>query len=230
MGKSIFGIQEEYMETIFELEQYLDDNPEAEGELPDEFMERLNINKDEAVQKLENYELVIRQFEAEQVALKERANQYYAKAKTKERTIKRMKDLMRMAIETFGSLNSDKSKTMVIRSSFINQQVRYMKPLIIANEDSVPQGYQNIDVSLKGNAVEVSKNINKIARFIKEKDAEFFEFYKANFIEVVDISRSIDKKALRKDIVDKEFEPTNDIYLSPKGTVYLMKPTVKKNK
>lgn len=225
MAKSIFGIQEEYFETMYELEVFFQENPDHMGDIPDEFMERLNINKDEMIDKLRNYELAIRSIEAERLALKEERERLYLVSKAKENVVNRLKGIMIQAVEKFGTTNG-KTATKFIKGTFINHQARYLKPLVIEDEGMISPQYKNIKIDLTGNQAELMTLISNVIEALPDDQL------KRSFRDWINFSNRVitpDKKLIRKDIMEGKIEETDEMYIdAEKATLYLMKPSASK--
>lgn len=106
MNKSLMGIQEEYIKTIEELEDYLIEN--ETDVIPEEFIERLNINSNEVEEKVDNYRLAINSILSERIAIEIEVKRLEAIKKKKEKTIEYLKQRVFDAVELFGSKNGEK--------------------------------------------------------------------------------------------------------------------------
>jgi hypothetical protein len=111
MKRNLFDIQAEYLEYLEELEQWLLDNEDADGEIPEYIQERLNINKNEVEDKLGNYHLWLSQLKGEVDTLKTREEELKKKRKTKENTMERVRKIMGEAVKMYGEVNIKSKST-----------------------------------------------------------------------------------------------------------------------
>ena len=167
--RSLFDIQYEYLNTLEELEEYclLSDT----DEVPDELMERLNINKDEMKDKLENYRLWLNQLDNEIAALKAEEDRLKKKRKSKERTIERLYGIMEQAIKMYGTVNA-KSKaaipTKYVETNFSKFTFVY-KPKLEVDESVLIDKYMDFKFVLTHlNASEA----NRLKQYLKENLAD----------------------------------------------------------
>lgn len=100
--QSLASISFEYERTLQELEQYLTDN--ETDEVPEEFLERLAINKDELASKLEGYYMRIRSIKAAEEVLKQRAKELVEKGKRKMQAVDFLESLVKKAVQVFGEV------------------------------------------------------------------------------------------------------------------------------
>jgi hypothetical protein len=101
---NLFDIASEYLMILDELE-------ENGGELTDDILDRLNINRDELNDKLENYRKVIAMYEGQIRTLGEEVDRLKAKMKVKNNIIDRLKDRIKIAISTYGNPTKTGSKS-----------------------------------------------------------------------------------------------------------------------
>lgn len=118
---NIYEINTEYAAIIAAVE-------EADGELTPELEASLEINNSEFADKAENYLKAVRNYEAEEAALKEEADRLLKKAKSSARTAERLKDAVSAAMrlrgidrEKFGNFNVSfrKSEKVVVDDDFV---------------------------------------------------------------------------------------------------------------
>ena len=163
--RSLFDIQYEYLNTLEELEEHclLNDT----DEVPDELMERLNINKDEMKDKLENYRLWLNQLDNEMAALKAEEDRLKKKRKSKERTIERLYGIMEQAIKMYGTVNA-KSKaaipTKYVETNFSKFTFVY-KPKLEVDINMLPSAMVQYDLLLKKLPV---NTFNKVIDYIDD--------------------------------------------------------------
>jgi len=106
---NLFDIQLEYLRIMEEIE-------DAGGELTDETLDRLNINRDELEEKLDNYRLAIVMKQSEIDALKTEAKRLLNKATAKENLIDRLKERMKDAVKLYGE--PTKTGTIAVSTKF----------------------------------------------------------------------------------------------------------------
>lgn len=100
---SIYNIQQDLLDIFAQVE-------ENEGELTPELEEQLNITQDEFKDKIQAYTNVIKQFELEIKGIKEEQDRLNNLKKSKEKTIDRLKDIIKTAIMYFGDTTKTGSK------------------------------------------------------------------------------------------------------------------------
>ena len=122
MKRNLFDIQSEYLEYLEELEQWLLDNEDVEGEIPEHIQERLNINKNEVEDKLSNYALWLQQLEGEEATLKAKEEELRKKRKTKEKTVARVRKIMADAVKMYGEINIKSKSTASNLPKFIKTE------------------------------------------------------------------------------------------------------------
>lgn len=148
MRKNLFEIQSEYMEYLDELSRYCEEN--ETDEIPEEILERLNINKNEVEEKLGNYNLYIAQLAGEAETLKLKEKQYAAKRKARENTIEKLKDLMAQAVKLYGEVNlTSKSKATNLPKTISTVEGKYTfiyQNKLVADVNIVPEDYVLYDL------------------------------------------------------------------------------------
>ena len=92
---NIFNIQQELFDIFNQIE-------ENEGELTPELEESLKITQDEFKDKIQAYTAVVKQLEVDLAAIKDEKARLDSLKKSKEKTIERLKNVMRDAIMYFG--------------------------------------------------------------------------------------------------------------------------------
>ena len=97
MTKPVFTIIQEYDELMNQIE-------ELDGEITPEIASKLIINENELAQKIRAYYFVIKTKEAEINLAKEEQERLNNVKKTKENLIKRLKKVVDLAVETFGTV------------------------------------------------------------------------------------------------------------------------------
>jgi hypothetical protein len=103
MSKPVFTIISEYDAIISEIE-------ELGGEITPELAVKLAINEQELAQKIRAYYFVIKTKEAEINLAKDEQERLNNVRKTKENVIKRLKNVVDLAVETFGTTKPSGTK------------------------------------------------------------------------------------------------------------------------
>lgn len=149
--KSIFTLGEEYLNCLYELE-------ENGGELTDDINDRLNINKDELENKINNYCDYINLLKKESEFLEDKIKELKSKIKSKENTTDRIKEYIKLAINTWGEIPKNSKnkniKTLEHSVTFVN------KPKLVVNDEIlVPKEYKKFTISNLSNEqlIEIDK-------------------------------------------------------------------------
>lgn len=100
---NIFNIQQELFDIFNQIE-------ENEGELTPELEESLKITQDEFKDKIKAYTAVVKQLEVDLAAIKDEKARLDSLKKSKEKTIERLKNVMRDAIMYFGDTSKSGTK------------------------------------------------------------------------------------------------------------------------
>lgn len=95
MGKSLYNIQDEYLQLMNEIE-------EGEDELTPELEERLKINEQECESKIKAYYHIIKSQESDMQLIKDERERLSVLSNTKENIIKRLKNKVLDACIFFG--------------------------------------------------------------------------------------------------------------------------------
>lgn len=142
-------IEYEYLQTLAELEAFCIEN--ETDEVPEEFLERLNINRDELEHKLYNYYLVVEKTKADQAILLGEAGRLNHKATKLQRKIDYLKYIMDRAVEKFGSdiMGKDKQPTgnLKIQSTFVNISRIGTRSVNVEDETALPDKYRLVDIT-----------------------------------------------------------------------------------
>ena len=182
MNKSLFSIEAEYLKILEEFE-----NTTEDGIMDEATIERLNINKDELVEKLENYRLFIKSIEGDIAGVKDEVDRLNGKIKTKENVINSLKMLMKTALQMYGD-NTDKGTKKLKLKTFTIWTVKTM-PVIIEDEETFEDSrFTTFSLS------------NKIPSTLIDKVKEFF-----NGLEILPIlNKSISKADIKKALKEGE--------------------------
>lgn len=156
--RNVFDIASEYLEAIDDLEAYFAENPDTD-EVPEYLFERLNINKNEAVERLATYKDVIAYLKSDIELLEDKIQDLQAKVKTKTKSIDRLKGLMGVAIRLFGTPN-DKGgfnfKTNNGNYSWVKTKA------VEVDDDLLPSDYKAFDFTLKGLTADELREFKKL--------------------------------------------------------------------
>jgi hypothetical protein len=123
---TIFNIQTEYKSII----KALIDNG---GELNDELQTAIEITQKELYRKTESYSYAIKEIDGEISIIKEEIERLQCLINSRDKAIKRMKDVILKAMETF---EIDKIETPMIKIS-----VRESEAVEVINEAQIPDIY-----------------------------------------------------------------------------------------
>lgn len=156
--RNVFDIASEYLEAIDDLESYFLENPDSD-EIPEHLFERLNINKNEAVERLATYKDVIAYLKSDIDLLEEKIQDLQAKVKTKTKSVDRLKGLMGIAVRLFGTPN-DKGgfnfKTNAGNYSWIKKRA------VEVDDALLPSDYKAFDFQLKGLTADELREFKRI--------------------------------------------------------------------
>lgn len=123
---TIFNIQTEYKSII----KALIDNG---GELTDELQTEIEISQKELYKKTESYSWAIKEIDGEISIIKEEIERLQGLINSRDKAIKRMKDVILNAMETF---EIDKIETPLIKIS-----IRESEAVEVINEAQIPDIY-----------------------------------------------------------------------------------------
>lgn len=152
--KSLFGINTEFQRTLIELEQYCMDN--GTDVVPDEFLERLEVNKDELQEKAEGYFYKMQELKSEIDLLKNESKRLAAKAKTKEKLIDNLKQILGASIMLFG----EETKTgFKYKHPKFSASAKKEQKIIIEDIEKLPAEYVKEVTTKKADGAAVKKAI-----------------------------------------------------------------------
>ena len=168
--RNLFNIATEYLRAIDDLENYFEENPEAEGEIPEHLHERIYINRNEMEEKLHAYKDVIDMFNADIALLQERAKELALKQKRAERTIERLKSVMAYAVKQFGTVNE--KGNYKFKTSFGSFNYIRTDKVVVEDEAACPTALKSYDFSLnKMTFRELSEFKKYYEAFVKTQDS-----------------------------------------------------------
>lgn len=164
------AIQYEYLRTLEELEAYCIENDT--DEVPEDFMERLNINRNELEHKLYNYYLFMQTLEGQKDKLLEEAARLTRKSSRLQKTNEYLKAVIDKAVEKFGSDIMGKNKlptgNLKIQSPFVNISRIGTKSVEVIDENVIPDKYHLIDISFSNLTVAEKKKLESHLTAIQE--------------------------------------------------------------
>jgi|VirMetMinimDraft_7_1064189.scaffolds.fasta_scaffold18004_3 hypothetical protein len=151
MDKSLFTIQSEYVQELALLEQWFYDNPDTD-EVPEEFLERLSVNRDEVNDKLRNYYLVIEQLKAQESVLKLEMKRLQQLAKRKAANIAYLKQRITDAVLMYGNetkgTNDSIKPNLKLETPLLNVTYIRQFPTVITDEKQVPDDYKTYRIEV----------------------------------------------------------------------------------
>lgn len=152
------------------------ENPEFEGEIPEEYLERLAINENEAKAKVEAYYYLIQEYQSKIDALDFQINRLKAKTKGFDKIIDRLKGLVNFAVNRFGTIPpKSKSKAIItdtVKAIFINQP-----KVFVTNESLVPNKYRKFELTFKDMSWNEQDLIEKALKAYQPKSNEELDSY-----------------------------------------------------
>ena len=143
--KSIFDLEDEYISIMSDL-------IDLDGELTDDIIERLNINREELDEKLSKYRYMIKIYEKNISIEDEYIAEHTAKKKRIENAIDRLKLALKTAIDVFGETPVDKKG--VVKSKQIEYsegKLMFIKTnsVVITAENLIPSEYIKDIIEIK---------------------------------------------------------------------------------
>lgn len=143
--KSIFDLEDEYISIMSDL-------IDLDGELTDDIIERLNINREELDEKLSKYRYIIKIYEKNISIEDEYIAEHTAKKKRIENAIDRLKLALKTAIDVFGETPVDKKG--VVKSKQIEYRegkLMFIKTnsVVITAENLIPSEYIKDIIEIK---------------------------------------------------------------------------------
>lgn len=184
MSKNLFNIADEYLQIVQELE-------ENGGEVNEEILDRLNINRNELHEKLNAYKFVITQIEGDIKTIKELIETLNSKIKTKENVISSLKERILFAVDLYGETDkkNPEKKNKKVKTDLFSFYTVYHQPVqILVNnpKDFKDERFKQYVLNYKFTKEEINK--------IKEMLA----------LEENSIVVNIDKVALKKALSNGE--------------------------
>ncbi|MCK9429711.1 MAG: siphovirus Gp157 family protein [Candidatus Omnitrophica bacterium] len=212
MSKPVFTIISEYDAIISEIE-------ELGGEITPELAVKLAINEQELAQKIRAYYFVIKTKEAEINLAKEEQERLNDVRKTKENVIKRLKNVVDLAVETFGIVKPSGAKGIDLGNLKVWQKKTIALELL-GDIDDARFCNKQISFSL------TYEDANYLLKLIEEEGKNFLiptisnqvlkDKLKSWLIDNEDYLKELKKKA--SEITDVEFEEINGIPLPVEET------------
>ncbi len=165
---NIFNLTEEYLQLMRDIE-------EAEGELTPELEAALEINQKNIESKLRAYRYMILMLKGHVVTIEEEAERLNNLAKSKEKTIERLRDTILQAVLLFGEDGKSGNKKM----DFVDfklwttnrQSVHIEQPDDFNNPDYLRYKIgDKLDVNSMNNILEICPDLSKIEKSISLVD------------------------------------------------------------
>jgi hypothetical protein len=147
--KRLDDITAEYDRTIRELEEFLEENPDAEGEVPEEFLERLYINKNELGDKLQGYHFAIKMNDTAVSGIQDEIRRLEGKIDKKLRVSNYLKERVKRAVDEYGSLADNKAKNKSIITNTLKVSYIKSKTFEAPNLDKVPDEHAYTTVTFR---------------------------------------------------------------------------------
>lgn len=189
ISKRLDEITSEYNRTIRELEEYLEDNLDLEGEIPEEFLERLHINKNELGEKLQGYHFAIKMNEKAVEGIETEIERLQKRIAKKNKVNDYLKGRVKEAVDAFGSLANTKAKNKSIITPLLKVSYIKSKSFEVEDLDDVPddKAYTTVTFRVRRNvykkeALRLQAIANDNAIVMKTEDSvltsEFKDAYK----------------------------------------------------
>lgn len=177
----LFSIKEEYKTLLSDADHAL----MTEGVIPDDLEQRITINKEQLIEKVENYKYVLAMVKSHQeMAAAEllRVEAFKEKAENLEKTFKKA---LLEALLLYGE--EDKNGVKRLECGTIRLSTRKSTPVAIEDEEDIPSEYKKTKYTVS------DADTYKINQFMDHEDISF---------ELSDpvISKTLIKKALEGDI------------------------------
>lgn len=161
--KSIFDLEDEYMSIMSDL-------IDLDGELTDDIIERLNINREELDEKLSKYRYMIKIYEKNISIEDEYIAEHTAKKKRIENAIDRLKLALKTAIDVFGETPVDKKGAVKSKQiEYSEGKLMFIKTnsVVITAENLIPSEYIKDTIEIKDSDI---KNLVFSIKMAKDED------------------------------------------------------------
>lgn len=148
MNKSIFGLQEEYVNIASEMEAYFLES--GEDELPEHLHDRLVINRNEMSEKISRYKDLIDQWEGDIETLDKKIKSLILRKCSIGKSVERLKGYISDALELYGQAVLKKGvPTGSIRFAGLEFTVTKIrtKPVLVDNISELPDDYRSFSIS-----------------------------------------------------------------------------------
>lgn len=191
MGQNIFNIQEKYLYLLDKYEDIeLIENEDEQAEAIAKFEKEVAINIDDFEEKMRNYAYVIFNLKGESTIIDDEIDRLTNLKKSKENTIKRLKEVSRDALLMMG--DNGKSGNKVLNLGDIKFYTRKNEVVTLSDEDLFlfdNREYVNATINTK-----ISKdNLDGVLAVINQTLPEN---------EFTDYKLTIDKRRLKADLKD----------------------------
>jgi hypothetical protein len=143
IDKSLFQIQNEYLEAINELEEYIAET--GDDTIPEYLQERLFINKNEAFDKINDYYKAIRMIDGQVETLDLEIKRLNHLKNSRVKTIARLRELVGYAVKMYGTVKKG-NKSPSIQSDMVKASFIFTdKPVI--DEERLEPKWKKFDVT-----------------------------------------------------------------------------------
>lgn len=161
--KSIFDLEDEYLTLMSDI-------MDLDGEITDDIIERLNINREELDEKLSKYRYMIKIYEKNITIEDEYIAEHTAKKKRIENAIGRLKLALKTAIDVFGEAPVDKKGVAKSKQiEYSEGKLMFIKTnnVVITAENLIPSEYIKDIIEIKDSDIE---NLVFFIKSAKDKD------------------------------------------------------------
>jgi hypothetical protein len=178
--KSIFGLQEEYVNIASEMEAHFHET--GSDELPEHIHDRLVINRNEMAEKLERYKYLIDEWEGDIDTLDKKIKSLILRKGSIAKSVERLKGYISDALELYGEAVVKKGvATGSVRFAGLEFTVTKIrtKPVIVEAAEEIPRELKDFAVSLSGLTWQ---ELLKVQEFIVIKEAQLWDKSKVDLI------------------------------------------------
>lgn len=161
--KSIFGLQEEYVNIASEMEAYFLES--GEDEIPEHLHDRLVINRNEMAEKISRYKDLIDQWEGDIETLDKKIKSLILRKCSIGKSVERLKNYISDALELYGQPVLKKGvPTGSIRFTGLEFTVTKIrtKPIVIEDAATLPYDYRSFSIAAKNLTFEQFQTINEL--------------------------------------------------------------------
>jgi hypothetical protein len=137
-----------------------------EGEIPDELMKKLSINKDEMAEKIRRCFYILEEFNAEITALQAQEKKWQKKRNTVQNSVTWLKKYIGECLELYGETNKTGNRFFQDPDKMFKVTASRSKKVCILDETLVPDEFKEEEVSVKidkkalGNVLKSGKEVD----------------------------------------------------------------------